>query len=94
MRTKTETLIAAMRILSQDVESNDGVANAAIAEAADRMGELCSELLFWKRLAESHVEAGGICAKIYIARNISLSQKCVLSALAEIDILYRTPNEN
>ena len=42
MRTDTETLIAAMRILSQDVESNDGVANAAIAEAADRMGELLS----------------------------------------------------
>ena len=94
MRTKTETLINALRILSQEIESNDGVANAAIAEAADRMEELCSELLFQKRIAEKHTPAGKICAKIYIARNISLSQKCVLSALAEIDILYRTPNEN
>ena len=39
MRTSTETLIAAMRILSQDIQSDDGVANAAIAEAAQRLEE-------------------------------------------------------
>ena len=32
-----DTLIAAMRILARDIQSNDGVANAAIAEAADRL---------------------------------------------------------
>lgn len=32
-----ETLIAAMRILARDIESADGVANCAIAEAADRL---------------------------------------------------------
>lgn len=93
MRTKTETLIAAMRILSHDIESDDGIANAAIAEAADRMQELCSELLFQKRLAEKYVEAGKICAKIYMARNISLSEECVLSALAEIDQVYRNKHD-
>ena len=31
-----DTLVAAMRILARDIQSNDGVANAAIAEAADR----------------------------------------------------------
>ena len=41
-RTDTETLIAAMRILSRDIRSGDGVANAAIAEAADRLDELKS----------------------------------------------------
>jgi hypothetical protein len=35
--TKTETLIDALRILARDIQSDDGVANAAIAEAADRM---------------------------------------------------------
>jgi hypothetical protein len=90
MRTDTETLIKALRILSQDIESIDGVANAAISEAAVRMEELCSELLFQKRLAEKNAESDRICAKIYIARNISLSEKCVLSALTEIDKLYRT----
>ena len=39
MRTSTETLIAAMRILSQDIQSEDGVANAAVAEAAQRLEE-------------------------------------------------------
>lgn len=33
----TATLINAMRILAMDVQSEDGVANAAIAEAAERL---------------------------------------------------------
>ena len=40
MRSSTETLIEAMRILSNDVESEDGIANAAIAEAASRLEEM------------------------------------------------------
>jgi len=40
IRSKTTTLIQAMRILAADIQSEDGVANAAISEAADRMEEL------------------------------------------------------
>jgi hypothetical protein len=42
MPRKTETLIlaAAMDILARDIQSGDGVANAAIAEAAERLREL------------------------------------------------------
>lgn len=40
MKTNTETLIKALRILANDIESEDGVANAAIAEGADRLEEL------------------------------------------------------
>jgi hypothetical protein len=40
MRTDTQTLIDALRILVRDIESEDGVANACIAEAADRLQEL------------------------------------------------------
>jgi len=40
MKTKTKTLIKALRILSRDIESDDGVANACVAEAADRLEEL------------------------------------------------------
>lgn len=40
MKTKTKTLIKALRILANDIESDDGVANACIAEAADRLEEL------------------------------------------------------
>lgn len=39
-KTKDETLIAALRILVDDIQSDDGVANACIAEAADRIEEL------------------------------------------------------
>ena len=39
MRISTETLIAAMRIFSRDIISDDGVTNAFIAEAAERLAE-------------------------------------------------------
>jgi hypothetical protein len=94
MRSKTEVIIEALRILAGDIFSEDGIANLTIAEATDRMEELCAELLFQKRLAEKYAEAGKICAQIYIARNISLSEKDVVLALAEIDKLYRNENHN
>lgn len=46
-----------------------------------------------ERLGETQmrmIDAERICNKIYVARNISLSEKCVVSALAEIDKTYRT----
>lgn len=44
MRSSTEDLISALRILAVDIESGDGVANACIAEAADRMEEMRTEI--------------------------------------------------
>lgn len=40
MKTDDKTLIEALRILSRDIQSGDGVTNACIAEAADRLEEL------------------------------------------------------
>ncbi len=40
MRTDTAILASALRILANDIESPDGVANAAILEAAERLEEL------------------------------------------------------
>ena len=40
MRSSTETLISALRILAEDIQSDDGVANQCIREAADRLEEL------------------------------------------------------
>lgn len=51
MRNSTETLIAAMRILSQDIQSNDGVVSAATAEAAQRLEEQQERI---KRLEEMY----------------------------------------
>ena len=39
MRSSTETLIKAMHILATEIQSDDGVANAVIAEAAQRLEE-------------------------------------------------------
>jgi hypothetical protein len=50
VRSSTEKLIKAMRILSSDIQSDDGVANAAIAEAAQRLEEQQERI---KRLEEA-----------------------------------------
>jgi len=47
VRSSTETLIAAMRILSQDIQSEDGAANAAVAEAAERLAEQHMRIKQW-----------------------------------------------
>lgn len=39
MKSDTEKLIKAMRVLARDIQSDDGAANAAIAEAAVRLQE-------------------------------------------------------
>lgn len=44
MRSINKTLADALRILAHDIESVDGVANAALQEAADRIDELSSEV--------------------------------------------------
>jgi hypothetical protein len=50
VKTTTETLVAAMRALANDIQSEDGVANAAIAEAAQRLEEQQERI---KRLEEA-----------------------------------------
>ena len=42
--TRTPILVSAMRLLAQEIQSEDGVANAAIAEAANRLSELEAQL--------------------------------------------------
>lgn len=56
-RTDTQTLIDAMRILARDIESGDGIANACIAEAADRLEELHTTVLAALSFAVSTLEA-------------------------------------
>jgi len=50
MKTSTETLAAALHILANDIQSVDGVANAAILEAALRLEEQGARI---KRLEEA-----------------------------------------
>lgn len=46
--TSTETLIAALRILADEVESSDGVANMVLAEAANRLEEMTRRIAVLK----------------------------------------------
>ena len=69
-RSDTKTIITAMKYLSEDIESTDGVANAAIAEAAQRLEELIFEnkfilknqlkaqqdLEWWKETASTNIK--------------------------------------
>jgi hypothetical protein len=40
MRSTTETLISALRVLANDIESDEGVVEAALSEAANRLEEM------------------------------------------------------
>ena len=40
MKSSTQTLTAALRVLSREIYCEDGAATAAIAEAADRLEEM------------------------------------------------------
>jgi len=40
MKTPTTTIIKSLLILSRDIQSDDGVANAALREAAERMQDM------------------------------------------------------
>ena len=53
-KSSTETLIAAMRILARDIQSGDCVANAAIAEAADRLEELEAQAAIGRRAVDAN----------------------------------------
>lgn len=55
MRTETLTLAGAMDVLARDIHCEDGIATAAIAEAADRLRELHQEVIaaqFWREHAQ------------------------------------------
>ena len=63
MKSSTETLIKALQILAQEIESPDGVANQAIAEAAERLQELSNDVLA-KRVAELSAERDALAVKV------------------------------
>jgi hypothetical protein len=40
MKSKTESIISALRVLARDIQTDDGVVNACLEEAAERLEEL------------------------------------------------------
>ncbi len=55
MKTNTKTLIKALRILSEDIQSDDGIANACIREAADRIEELQEKASQLNRIEKAYL---------------------------------------
>ena len=53
MIANAETCIKALRALAQDIQSEDGVANAALHECADRMEQLENDV---NRLATANLQ--------------------------------------
>jgi hypothetical protein len=49
--SETLVLVKALRILAEDIQSDDGVANACIYEAAERIQQLSDHLADWKSCA-------------------------------------------
>jgi hypothetical protein len=49
--SETSVLVKALRILAEDIQSDDGVANACIYEAAERIQQLSDQLAKWKQCA-------------------------------------------
>jgi hypothetical protein len=82
MKTDTPTLIAALRILANEIESGDGVANAAIAEAADRLQEMLEAL----RLAERFVAAEVKRRDEVSGEGTSTTLDAIRAALAEVAV--------
>ena len=56
MRSSTRSLINALRVLDSEIQSDDGVANAVIAESAQRLEEQRERI---KRLEEAGDELAG-----------------------------------
>lgn len=45
MKTDDKTLVSALRILAVDIQSDDGIANACIEEAANRIEEMTKDVV-------------------------------------------------
>lgn len=44
MKSSTETIISALQILASEMQTEDGVINSCLLEAADRLRELSEQL--------------------------------------------------
>jgi hypothetical protein len=85
MKTPDSTLIAALEVLVRDIQSDDGVANACIAEVARRLQELAD------RNAEL-TQALEFVAKHCAIRKTSISGVCDVS-VASMSLAISMENE-
>jgi hypothetical protein len=75
MKSNTQTLIAALRVLARDIETDDGVVNAVLDEAAQRMEELDWN---WLSASETMPES---CVAVLAVVNDGISKPFVIRAM-------------
>lgn len=56
MKTTTQTLVTALRALSTNIQSEDGVANSVVMEAADRITDLSRIIATMQAESEDDME--------------------------------------
>lgn len=65
MNTSTEKLVAALRVLSSEIQSDDGVANAAIQEAAQRLEQQSEKIKrLYEGILKNNQEIEQTCGKV------------------------------
>ena len=74
---------ASTKILAEMIVAERDMYEQQITHLLERLG----------KTQERMIDAERICNKIYIARNITHSEESMLSAIAEIDKIYRTKND-
>ena len=74
---------APTKILAEMIVAERDMYEQQITHLLERLG----------KTQERMIDAERICNKIYIARNITHSEESMLSAIAEIDKIYRTKND-
>jgi chromosome segregation ATPase len=98
MNTPTEIIIKALRVLVDDIQSPDGVPNACVAQAADRLEELQRErdkaFAEVERLKEQVNGQVSLCTKLTIERGqlwaeVERVKNALHDALAEISRLEK-----
>jgi hypothetical protein len=74
MRSSTETLVSALRILSRDIQTDDYVANAALNEAADRLEEVEDDnIRLEKEVDEIHKQySAAICERFNTNKDLQI----------------------
>jgi hypothetical protein len=75
MKSDTQTLISALRALARDIETDDGVVNAVLDEAAQRMEELNDT---WLSSSETLPDSG---VAVLAVVNDGISKPVVIRAM-------------
>ena len=73
-RTETMVLVGAMRLLSRTIISDDGIANAAIAEAGERLQQQAAEIAVLRH------ELGGMVNLLETLRTSGKNRYCYVES--------------